>query len=83
MTDGLLQARARTHGAFADNARYAQHFKSLFRSSPKWAAMTDIQREALDCIGLKLARILSNPATADSWADVAGYATLAERSLVE
>lgn len=78
-TDALLTERGTTHGRFADNARYAQLLRALWRSSAHWQAMPDEHREALDHIAGKLSRILSGQSTfVDHWVDVAGYATLAK-----
>jgi hypothetical protein len=43
-----------------------------------------VEREALDQIAVKLARICAgDPACADHWRDLAGYAWLAKRDLDE
>ncbi|MEK9722061.1 MAG: DUF6378 domain-containing protein [Rhodospirillaceae bacterium] len=82
-TDTLLQQRARTHGDFSANARFAQQLRALFRTSSQWAAMSNVKREALDNIALKLSRALTHPDNDDTWKDIAGYATLAERDCVD
>jgi hypothetical protein len=77
-TTTLLQERGQTHGHFADNARYAQMLRALWRSSPAWHTMPDEHREALDHMAGKFSRILSGQSRyGDHWKDVAGYATLA------
>ena len=77
-TTALLSARQSTHGDFQDNARNGQMLRDAFRSSPRWAEMPDIHREALDQIAGKLSRILSGQSRfADHWRDLAGYSTLA------
>ena len=77
-TTDLLQARQSTHGDFIDNAKNGQMLREAFRSSPQFAAMPAIHREALDQIAGKLSRILSGQSTyPDHWQDIAGYATLA------
>jgi hypothetical protein len=78
--EALLAERQTTHGDFATNALYSQHLKALMHSSPGWASMTDVQREALEMIALKLSRILSGQADyRDHWDDIAGYARLAAK----
>jgi Domain of unknown function (DUF6378) len=78
MTDTLLAERHRTHGSFADNARYSQAIKELMHSAPHWPTLSDVHKEALEMIALKLSRILSGQASfEDHWADIAGYARLA------
>lgn len=81
MTDAtreLLAERGETHGSFADNARIAQAMKNLWRGQKGWASLTDMQREALEVIALKVSRIISGkPEEPDHWCDISGYATLA------
>lgn len=84
-----LNERQSTHGDFADNARVSQALKKVMRDinmyygGPAEIAYTDIQKETIDMICLKLSRIASNPNVADHWRDIAGYATLAEKELVD
>ena len=77
---GILDEREKTHGDFAKVARAATDLKHSFRRSP--GRMTDIQREALDLIATKLARIVcGDPNVRDHWEDIAGYANLVVRDL--
>jgi hypothetical protein len=74
----VLDERSKTHGSFTDNALNGQMLRSLFRDSKGWPLATPREREALDMIAGKLARIMSGqPGFADHWVDIAGYATLA------
>ena len=79
----LLQERALQYGTFAALAKTAQEFKSvLYRElGSRNKRLADDQAEALDTILTKIARIINGNADhVDSWADIAGYATLvAER----
>jgi Domain of unknown function (DUF6378) len=79
----LLQERALQYGTFASLAKTAQEFKSvLYRElGSRNKRLADDQAEALDMIMTKIARVINGDADhADSWADIAGYATLvAER----
>ncbi len=80
-TDALLTERNSTHGDFALNADFSQRFKRLIREAPGYSALHPVHREALDVIALKISRILSGcPYEPDHWADIAGYARLAERA---
>ena len=73
----LLRERQRTHGSFAENARFSQKLKDIF-SEGGYEKMSPVHREALDMIATKLSRILSGQHKhKDHWDDVAGYATLA------
>lgn len=76
MSYALIAARQKTHGEFADTARVAQRLKEVLRDEA--ADLTDEQREAIDGIFVKLARIVAGDADhADHWRDIAGYALLA------
>jgi len=79
----ILQERALQYGTFISLAKTAQEFKSvLYRElGSRNKRLADDQAEALDMILHKIARIINGNADhVDSWADIAGYATLvAER----
>jgi hypothetical protein len=79
----ILQERALQYGAFISLAKTAQEFKSvLYRElGSRNKRLADDQAESLDMILHKIARIINGNADhVDSWADIAGYATLvAER----
>lgn len=79
MTDikKVLEERGANYGVFADHAAISQALKGAFRAWPGWEKMLQDQREALDMIAHKIGRIMNgNPHYADSWTDIAGYATL-------
>jgi hypothetical protein len=81
-TDALVAARHETHGEFRQTARCAQQLRSLIHSEPGWASLSPVQREALDSIAVKIARILcGDPNFPDHWADIGGYAALILREL--
>lgn len=79
----ILQERALQYGTFVSLAKTAQEFKSvLYRElGARNKRLADDQSESLDMIFHKIARIINGNADhVDSWADIAGYATLvAER----
>lgn len=75
--DPLLAEREKTHGSFAYNASI---FDGLVRATPPVHSLNREQRLAMLMIFLKIARVYSNPKTADSWADIAGYAKLGEEA---
>lgn len=77
--DPLLQERAKTHGPFKTNAAISQRIKGLIRNSEMETndMLSDVHREALDMIALKISRILSGQSRfKDHWDDIAGYAKL-------
>lgn len=77
--ENTLGERQHTHGNFRENAIASQQLKTTVAAYTT-KALTPMQAEALDNICQKLARIITgNPNHADSWHDIAGYATLAER----
>ena len=78
----ILNEREKTHGSYASTAAMAQQNKDCYTHAPNWLEMDDTQRESLDLIATKIARILSgNPHEIDHWVDVAGYANLIVRDL--
>ena len=79
----LLAEREHTHGDFAATAMIAQRFKDVSKSTPNWNAnLTDVQRESLEGIFVKIARILSgDPNHPDHWRDIEGGARLASERL--
>ena len=68
-----LQQRGSEYGDFAEMAFTAQTLKVMLVND----GMSNVQREAMDLICTKLARIAhGNPDNRDSWLDLAGYANL-------
>lgn len=83
-TEEILAERQKTHGEFRDHAAIAQGLKAVMcnRFAPQWTKLTNSQREALEMIQHKVARILNgNNNHRDHWDDIAGYATLVAREL--
>lgn len=79
-----ITSRATSHGDFVHMAEVAQGLKDYIKSEGPYAGMTSCQREALDMICTKLARIITgDPNHKDHWHDIAGYAQLAESSIPE
>ena len=71
----VLAEREATHGNFAATALIAQRLKDVSKSSPNWNdRLTDVQRETLEAIFTKVARILSgDPNHLGHWEDGEGY----------
>jgi hypothetical protein len=77
-----LKERQKTHGDFATHALIAQSIKCQMFNAHGYGALGATQREALDMIAHKIARILNgNPDHHDHWHDIAGYATLVANDL--
>lgn len=75
--NNLVGKREQTHGPFRETAHAAQDLKNILHRQTNWGVLPWEQREALDNICSKLARIAcGNPQCLDHWDDVAGYAHL-------
>jgi transposase len=75
--DAILNTRATTYGSFEDVAETAQSIKDILYGTTGLPKIRSDQREALDMIASKIARIVNgDPNHTDSWLDIAGYATL-------
>lgn len=74
----LITERAKTHGDFTNTAEVAQRLKSDLGYGPSnWGRLPNIQREALENIQQKVARILTgDPDHRDAWQDIQGYCQL-------
>jgi len=80
-----LKEREATYGAFKDHSRISQSIKdAMHDGNGKWYDLSTDKKEALEMIAHKIARILNgDPDYADNWHDIAGYATLIEKSAIE
>mgnify|MGYP006281942947 CR=1 FL=1 len=73
----ILIERGKQHGDYANVSRIAQSIKEVYRSAPNWEKLPDAQKEALELIATKQARILSGDSgLRDHWEDIGGYAEL-------
>ena len=78
----MLAGREGRYGSFRDHAKIAQDLKAVMHERSGWDGLADDQKEALEMIQHKIARILNgDPNYHDSWLDVAGYATLVANRL--
>lgn len=69
-------------GRFTGHAEITQGLKDLMHKTDNWAKLQADQKEALEMIAHKIGRVLNgDPNYADSWHDIAGYATLVEKEL--
>ncbi len=82
--DETLNERGCRYGKFADHAMIAQMLKQYMHNTQNWFDLSYDQKEALDMIQHKIARILNgDPNYADSWHDIAGYASLIDKRLTD
>lgn len=75
----VLTERGKRYGVFAGHALIVQSLKSVVASElgARHKFLAHDQQEALDMICHKMGRIINgDPDYADSWIDIAGYATL-------
>ena len=80
--DDVLAQRNDVHGEFRDDATTAQALKYVMRDGKNRDDLSSIQKEALDNIATKIARILSgDPNHKDHWFDIIGYCTLVMQAL--
>ena len=73
----MLAERQARYGTFEGHARISQALKAVMHERSGWDRLKPDQREALEMIQHKIARILNgDPDYTDNWIDIAGYATL-------
>lgn len=85
-TSEILEERGSRYGAFSGHSAVSQGIQHIISTHnvAKWGAMQPDQREALFMIAHKMGRIINgDPDYADSWIDIAGYATLVSNRLEE
>lgn len=79
--DDLIETREITHGPYSKTAAVAQSLKGNIRACTNWATLPAQQKEALEMIMHKVARILEGKSTyADHWLDISGYAELGRKA---
>jgi len=79
--DTLIE-RGTRYGEFKDHADISQQIKITMQTKNGWGRLQFDQREALEMIAHKMARIINgDPNYHDSWHDIAGYATLVANRL--
>ena len=80
----VLAERGANYGDFAFVAFRSQQIQNHLRVHDPEKQYTPTQREALQMIASKLARIVTgNPEHRDSWIDIAGYAKLVADSIAK
>jgi hypothetical protein len=78
----MLAGREARYGTFEGHASISQTIKDDMRNHPGWERLVSDQREALEMIAHKIARILNgDPNYADNWVDLGGYPTLVANRL--
>ena len=78
----MLAGREAKYGTFDGHARISQALKRAMQDSPNWAKLTDVQKEGLEMVQHKIARMLNgDPTYLDNIVDIVGYATLVQQSM--
>jgi len=78
-----LKERGARYGRFADHAVIAQKLRDAMRFHTNWDRLAPDQKQALETIADKMARILNgDPDYIDNWHDIIGYAKLVEDRLL-
>ena len=73
----VLEERSKQYGAFIDHSIIAQGLKDLMRATPGWTRLAPDQKESLEMVMHKIARVLNgDPNFLDSWIDSGGYIKL-------
>jgi hypothetical protein len=73
----ILAERHTRYGEYSSTALIAQQLKGMMHESPSWHKLTASQREGLEMIQHKIARIVNgDPTYIDSFRDIEGYAKL-------
>lgn len=81
-TDAVLAERGVRYGAFKDHAVISQGLQDVMRAAPGWSRLAPDQKEALQMVQHKVARVLNgDPDYSDSWTDISGYSRLVEKRL--
>lgn len=77
-----LSERGKRYGSFKGHAEITQRIKGAMAETEGWKRLSPSQREALEMVAHKIGRILNgDPNYADSWHDIAGYASLVDKEL--
>ena len=79
-----LNERGNRYGSFVGHAEITQELKLIinYHLMKRTKKLAPDQQEALDMICHKIARIINGDADyADSWHDIAGYASLVDKRL--
>lgn len=70
-----LAERQATHGTFAQHSDVAQRLKAVMQAAPNAGQLSNVQREALEMIQHKIARMLCGDTMyVDTARDIVGYA---------
>ena len=76
-TREILKERGDRYGNFKYHAKLCQSLKDVMRTGSSWPACSPSQKQALETIADKIARMLNgDPDYDDNWQDIIGYSQL-------
>lgn len=82
--EAVLAERKSQHGDFKDHAKISQELKRIVQSGVSYNQLNDIQKEGLEMVLHKIARIVSgDPNYIDAWRDMSGYSTLVMNNMLK
>ena len=82
--EAIIAQRGAAYGDFRTQGIIAQELKDAVRTLPNWEQLEAHQRESMEMIMHKIARIMNgDPNHRDSWVDIAGYAQIVADRIVE
>jgi hypothetical protein len=80
--DEILNERRHTHGPYTEQARVSQMLKEIARATSRWNHLPMHQKESVDMIMHKLARVLTGDNSfRDHWDDISGYSILSANEI--
>lgn len=80
--DAVLDEREEQNGEFEVVSAISQELKEIFRKSKNYLRLNSMQRESIEMILHKVARICSgDPNHKDHWVDISGYSQLVAETL--
>ncbi len=80
----ILEQRKSQHGDLLTQSTVSQGLNDVMRNNPKWIELKPDQKESLEMIVHKIARILAgDPNFVDHWDDISGYSILVANRLKE
>lgn len=81
--DETLAQRCSRYGEFKENARVTQEALAVFMAEPQWETLSDTHKEFFHMTLHKMSRMIcGDPNYVDNPHDIAGYAKLLEKELI-
>jgi predicted nucleic acid-binding OB-fold protein len=78
----ILEQRKSQHGDLLTQATISQGMKDVMRGTQRWNDLKPDQKECLEMVVHKIARILAgDPNFVDHWDDISGYSILISNRL--